>query len=98
MPDGSRKPGRSGRKRRPAEWQLTDAKARFSELFERALEAPQRVSRHGKQAVVVLSARAYDRIVAPSRKAGPLVAFLGRLHFGELDLERTEVFERDIDL
>ncbi len=37
-------------------WQLQVAKAKFSELFERAFtEGPQVVTRHNKEAVVVLS-------------------------------------------
>ena len=39
-------------------WKLQDAKARFSELVDRALaDGPQLVTRHGAKAVVVL---AYD--------------------------------------
>jgi antitoxin Phd len=38
------------------EWQLQTAKARFSQLVQKAIdEGPQTVSRHGKKAVVVLS-------------------------------------------
>ena len=49
-------------------WNLQDAKNRFSALVEAALAGqPQRVSRRGKPAVVVLSAAEYDRI---SRAAG----------------------------
>jgi prevent-host-death family protein len=91
--------GRTGRRRRAATaWQLADAKARFSELFERALETPQRVSRHGKDEGVILSARAYDRIAAPQRRTGSLVDFPAKLHFGELDLDRDQSFTRDIPL
>ena len=43
-------------------WQLKDAKARFSELFARALERPQRVTRHGKRAVVVLAEEEYEAL------------------------------------
>ena len=42
------------------EWQLQDAKNRFSELVRRAREeGPQTVTVHGKPAAVVLSADAY---------------------------------------
>jgi len=80
------------------DWQLTDAKARFSELFDRALEAPQRVSRHGKDTVVVLSAREYERMGGSTAKRGKLVDFLATLHLGELDLDRDEPFDRDVEL
>jgi antitoxin Phd len=37
-------------------WKLQDAKARFSEIVERALSSgPQIVTRHGKNAVVIVS-------------------------------------------
>jgi prevent-host-death family protein len=44
-------------------WKLQDAKARFSQLVREALEhGPQRVTLHGKDAVVILSAEAYGRL------------------------------------
>ena len=50
------------------EWQLQDAKARFSELVRRAREqGPQHVSVRGEPAVVVLSAVEFARISAPRR-------------------------------
>ena len=43
-------------------WQLQDAKNKFSELVEHALSGkPQMVTRHGKPAVVVMSAAAYAK-------------------------------------
>jgi prevent-host-death family protein len=42
-------------------WKLQDAKARFSELVRRAREGkPQRVTVHGKDAVVVVDAARYE--------------------------------------
>jgi prevent-host-death family protein len=47
------------------DWQLQDAKNRFSELVQRALrEGPQTVTLRGERAAVVLSAQAYDALVA----------------------------------
>jgi antitoxin Phd len=44
-------------------WPLAEAKNRFSELFEKALrDGPQRVSRRGKDEVVVVSAATYERL------------------------------------
>ena len=44
-------------------WQVQDAKQRFSELVQRALdEGPQVVTRRGKEAVVVVSADTYRRL------------------------------------
>ena len=48
------------------EWQLQDAKNRFSELVRRAREeGPQTVTLHGKPAAVVLSADAYTALTTP---------------------------------
>jgi prevent-host-death family protein len=42
----------------PGTWKLQDAKARFSEVVRRAQsEGPQRVTVHGKEAAVVISAK-----------------------------------------
>jgi prevent-host-death family protein len=47
------------------EWQLQDAKNRFSELVQRARhEGPQTVTLRGARAAVVLSAADYDKLAA----------------------------------
>jgi prevent-host-death family protein len=47
-------------------WQLQDAKARFSELVKRAREeGPQQVSVRGEPAVVVVSEKEFARLVSP---------------------------------
>ena len=44
-------------------WQLQTAKQHFSELVERARrDGPQVVTKHGKEAVVVISAEDYRRL------------------------------------
>ena len=46
-----------------ANWTLQDAKNRFSAVVEAAMRGvPQRVTRRGKPAVVVLSATQYERL------------------------------------
>lgn len=82
-------------------WKLEDAKNRFSELVRRALaHEPQRVTRNGRDAVVVVSAEDYERLVTPE----DLVEFLrrsplaGALAAGELDLERTRDLGREVPL
>lgn len=79
-------------------WKLEDAKNRFSELVRRALASgPQRVTRNGRDAVVVLSASEYERLAAPR----DLVTFLrdsplaDYLRTGELDLTRSRDTGRD---
>jgi prevent-host-death family protein len=49
-----------------ANWQLQDAKARFSELVKRAREqGPQHVSVRGEPAVVVISEEEFAKLVSP---------------------------------
>ena len=46
-------------------WQLQEAKQRFSEVVRRALTSgPQVVTRHGRAAVVIVSAEDYGRLQA----------------------------------
>lgn len=49
-------------------WQLQEAKSRFSELVETAVrEGAQTVTKHGKPAVVIISAEEYQRSLAPRK-------------------------------
>jgi antitoxin Phd len=60
-------------------WKLQDAKARFSEVVERALrDGPQIVTRHGKNAVVIV---AYDEFVGaePTRDFKDFLMSIPRL-------------------
>ncbi len=57
-----------------SEWQLQEAKNRFSEVVRRAAEeGPQTVTIHGKPAAVILSAASYASLTS-GRK--PLTEFL----------------------
>jgi prevent-host-death family protein len=58
------KPAKTRRRPRNARsWLLQDAKARFSELVRRVhREGPQRVTVHGRDEVVVISAAEYRRL------------------------------------
>jgi prevent-host-death family protein len=50
------------------EWQLQDAKARFSELVKRAVDdGPQTVTVRGERTAVLLSAAEYDRLMRPPK-------------------------------
>ena len=45
------------------DWQLQEAKAKFSELVQKATEeGPQTVTRRGKPAVVVVAANEFERM------------------------------------
>ena len=86
---------------RPNEWQLQDAKARFSELFRLARErGPQRVTKHGKTAVVVLAAEEYDRLARPPAGKGTLVQFFAKSPLAKAGLrfDRERDYGRNIDL
>ena len=51
--------------RNSRDWQLQDAKARFSELVKRArVEGPQHVKVRGEPAVVVISEEEFARLTA----------------------------------
>jgi antitoxin Phd len=79
-------------------WQLQDAKNRFSEVVNKALdEGPQIVTRRGKEVVVVLSSDEYAEL----KKSQPsLVEFFRQspLVGVELDLERDQSLPRAFDL
>lgn len=60
-----------------AEWPLQEAKNRFSAVVEAALAGdPQRVTRRGKPAVVVLAVEEYERLRHLERANAPTFAEL----------------------
>ncbi len=78
-------------------WQLQAAKQHFSELVERARnEGPQVVTKHGKDAVVVVSAEQYQRL----RGDGPNLIEIIRSapDLDTLDLDRATDRGRDVEL
>jgi prevent-host-death family protein len=82
-------------------WQIQSAKARFSEVFRRARsEGPQRITRQGKEGVVMVAEEQYDRLVGKSHQPKNLVQFFRQspLVGVELDLERDRDPGRDTDL
>lgn len=83
------------------DWQVQTAKAKFSEVFRLALtEGPQRITRQGKEGVVMISDEQYDRLVGKSRQPKSIVQFFREspLVGVELDFERDKDTGRDIDL
>jgi antitoxin Phd len=57
---------------RQAQWQLQTAKAQLSELIEAALRGnPQRITRRGKDAVMVLSESTYVALKSSAKKEAP---------------------------
>lgn len=79
-------------------WQMQTAKARFSEIFRLArTDGPQRITRQGKEGVVMISDEQYEQLVGRSRQPKNLVEFFREspLVGVELDLERSKDMERD---
>lgn len=79
-------------------WQLQDAKSKFSMLVENAMHnEPQFVTKHGNNAVVIISYDEYKKITKPETD---LVTFLRNspLMGEELDISRSKDLPREIEL
>ena len=79
-------------------WTVAEAKAKLSEVIDRAKSgAPQIITRHGRMAVVVVAAEEWDR---RTKRLGNLARFFAAspLPGSELDVERSRDQPRDIDL
>jgi prevent-host-death family protein len=100
MPKAHKKPTR-GAKPRAHDWQLHAAKAKFSELFRLArTEGPQRITRQGTEAVVMISDEQYERLMGKSHQPKSIVQFFRQspLVGVDLDLERDRDPGRDLEL
>jgi prevent-host-death family protein len=80
-----------------ATWTLAGAKARFSEVVDRAQACPQIVTRNGKPSAVIVSAEEWARKTV---RKGTLAEFLlaSPLRGADLDLERQHDAPRDVPL
>jgi prevent-host-death family protein len=79
-------------------WQLQDAKNKFSNLVEQAQhKCPQIVTKHGKEAVVIISIEEYKKLVKPKSN---IVKFFQKSPLAkyDLELERNTDIPRDIEL
>lgn len=78
-------------------WTVAGAKARLSEVIERAQSAPQTITRNGKPSVVVVAAEEWQRKIA---RKGTLAEFLlqSPLRGTDLDIERLRDEPRDLSL
>lgn len=77
-------------------WQLQEAKNKLSEVVDKAIQdGPQRISRHGKPAAVVVSSKDYENL---RRGKKSLVEFLRSSPLRSLDLERVKDLPRDVEL
>ena len=79
-------------------WQLQEAKNRFSEVVDKAIdEGPQVVTRRGVEEVVVISMAQYRKL---KRRRGSLVEFFADspLRKAKIDLERDKDTGRPVNL
>ncbi len=82
-------------------WQLQEAKNRFSEVVDLALEeGPQVVTRHGKPVAVIVAKSTFDARSPKPGASGSLLPFLKGLSFARagLHFERAADVDRDVDL
>src|SRR6267142_4581173 len=85
---------------RAGRWRLQDAKARFSEVVREAQQrGPQRVTLHGKDAVVIVGAAEFDRLQRPLTGRDIINALAGS-PLADVPFERLSVRSkvRDIKL
>src|SRR3977135_3412656 len=81
-------------------WRLQDATARFSEVVREAQQrGPQRVTLHGKDAVVIVGAAEFDRLQRPLTGRDIINTFAGS-PLADVPFERLSVKSkvRDIKL
>src|SRR5688572_28555646 len=75
-------------------WRLQDAKARFSEVVREAREhGPQRVTLHGRDAVVIVNAEEFDRLQRPLT-GKDIVAALAGSPLTDVAFERVSIKAR----
>jgi antitoxin Phd len=83
------------------DWQLQTAKAKFSEVFRLArTEGPQRITRQGKEGVVMISDEQYERLTAKAHQPKRLVRFFRESPLVGVDLDwaRDKDAGRDVEL
>ena len=79
-------------------WSVADAKARLSELLDRAINnGPQAITRRGREIAIVVSIEEWHK---KNSRSGSLAEFLAAspLRDSELDIERVDATARDVPL
>ena len=81
------------------EWPLQDAKNKFSALVNAALAGePQRVTRRGEPAVVVLAAKEYERLCRLEKANAPTLGeLLLEIPQDDQEFERLSLPARPLD-
>ncbi|MDE2666429.1 MAG: type II toxin-antitoxin system Phd/YefM family antitoxin [Acidobacteriota bacterium] len=82
------------------DWSLQDAKNRFCAVVDAAIGgAPQRVTRRGRPAVVVLAADEYERLCRLEKASAPTLArLLLDIPRADRDFDRQSLPTRPLDL
>ena len=79
-------------------WKLQDAKAQFSKVVEEALtKGPQVVTRHGEEAVVVVSIGDYKDLISTKPSFTDFLLSFPKLSDQKI-FERQKDFPRDVKL
>lgn len=79
-------------------WTVAEAKAKFSEVIDKArASGPQTITRNGRNAVVVVAVEEWER---KTRRSGTLAEFFARspLRDSGLEVERSKDGPRPVDL
>lgn len=77
-------------------WSLQDAKARFSELVNKCMEhGPQLVTRHGREAVVVMTVQEYETLTSPRKGLKDFFLSAPRV---DLEISRSRNTRRTVEL
>jgi prevent-host-death family protein len=79
-------------------WTIAEAKAKFSEIIERALaEGPQTITKRGRTAAIVVGAEEWER---KTKRAGNLAEFFAAspLRASGLTIRRRKTQPRKINL
>jgi prevent-host-death family protein len=83
----SQKEAPASRRKSGKSWQLQAAKARFSEVFQKArVEGPQTVTRQGKEAVVIIRVEEFERLIARSKQPESLSQFFAQSPLAKANL------------
>jgi prevent-host-death family protein len=96
----SRKHAKTHRSGTGNRWRLQDAKARLSEVVRQAQQrGPQRVTLHGRDAVVVVRADEFDRLQRPV-SGRDIIAALASSPLVDVNVDRLSVKSpvRDVNL
>ena len=99
-PAKSAPPRRRRRNPKTGHWLLQDAKARFSELVRRVRsEGPQRVTVHGRDEVVVISAEEFRRLKGDLTGEALIAAMQASPHRDiEIEPKRSPMPVREVSL